>query len=348
MSDHFKVPVRDLDENHKLNNLQNKGFSTDIFTEEALQFLDRYQTSKKENPFFCYIAYTAPHDPRSPAPNYSKAYADEEIPIPENFKPLHPFRFDNFNVRDETLAPWPRTPEVIQSSLAEYYALIQHIDDRVGDLIKRLKKHDLYDNTLIIYAADNGLALGSHGLLGKQNLYEHSTKVPLIISGPGIPKAHTSKALVYLFDLFPTLVDYLKFETPEGMDGKSLVKVINQKEKQVRSSLYTAYRNTVRAVRNEDWKLIRYPQIDVTQLYHLEEDPQELNDLSQEPAYQTKVEEMMTLLKLHKEATDDTINLNPAQIQSKTYDYKTLVQKLDPWQPPYIIEKYFPKGTQRK
>lgn len=348
MSDHFKVPVRDLDENHKLNNLQHKGFSTDIFTEEALQFLDRYQTSKKENPFFCYIAFTAPHDPRSPAPNYSKAYADEEIPIPENFKPLHPFRFDNFNVRDETLAPWPRTPEVIQSSLAEYYALIQHIDDRVGDLIKRLKEHDLYDNTLIIYAADNGLALGSHGLLGKQNLYEHSTKVPLIISGPGIPKAHTSKALVYLFDLFPTLVDYLKFETPEGMDGKSLVKVINQKEKQVRSSLYTAYRNTVRAVRNEDWKLIRYPQIDVTQLYHLEEDPQELNDLSQEPVYQTKVEEMMTLLKLHKEATDDTINLNPAQIQSKTYDYKTLVQKLDPWQPPYIIEKYFPKGTQRK
>ena len=226
--------------------------------------------------------------------------------------------------------------------------MIQHIDDRVGDLIKRIKEHDLYDNTLIIYAADNGLALGSHGLLGKQNLYEHSTKVPLIISGPGIPKAHTSKALVYLFDLFPTLVDYLKFETPEGMDGKSLVKVINQKEKQVRSSLYTAYRNTVRAVRNEDWKLIRYPQIDVTQLYHLEEDPQELNDLSQEPAYQTKVEEMMTLLKLHKEATDDTINLNPAQIQSKTYDYKTLVQKLDPWQPPYIIEKYFPKGTQRK
>ena len=56
----------------------------------------------------------------------------------------------------------------------------------------------------------------------------------------------------------------------------------------------------------------------------------------------------MELLKLHKEAADDTINLNPAQIQSKAYDYKTLVQKLDPWQPPYIIEKYFPKGTERK
>lgn len=347
MSNHFKVPARDLDKKHKLNNLQSKGFSTDIFTDAALSYLDRYDQGERKQPFFCYIAYTAPHDPRSPAAKYLSAYAEDGIPIPKNFKPLHPFRFDDFNVRDETLAPWPRTPEVIQSSLAEYYALIQHIDDRVGDLIQRLKIHDLYENTLIIYAADNGLALGSHGLLGKQNLYEHSTKVPLIISGPGIPKEETTQALVYLYDLFPTLVDYLEIPQPEGIDGKSLLKVIRKEEKTVRTSLYTAYRNTVRAVRDEEWKLIHYPQINVTQLFHLKEDPQELNNLVEDTLYESRKNELMNTLKMHHESTDDTLNLTPSTIVSKEYDYKTLVQKRDRWQPPYIINKYFPKEVQQ-
>ena len=347
MSDHFNVPLRDLDEYNKLNNLHNEGFSTDIFADATLDYFDRYQASKKEKPFFCYLAFTAPHDPRSPSPKYSDIYSNNEIPVPENFKPLHPFRFDDFNVRDETLAPWPRTHDDIQSSIAEYYALIQHIDDRVGDLIKRLKKYDLYDNTVIIYAADNGLALGSHGLLGKQNLYEHSTKVPMIISGPKIPKAQTSKALVYLFDLFPTLIDYLNLKEPENIDGESLMDIINKKEKYERSSLYTAYRNTVRAVRNENWKLIYYPQINVKQLYNLKEDHNELNNLAEKSAYKTKIQEMMNLLEFHRIATDDTINLYPSRIQSKEYDYEDLVQKLDPWQPAYIIDKYFPKGTTR-
>ena len=347
MSDHFKVPVKDLNKYQKLTNLDFKGYSTDIFTEAALDYLDRYQASEKQNPFFCYLAYTAPHDPRSPAQKYLNAYAEDEIPIPENFKTLHPFRFDDFNIRDETLAPWPRTPKAIQSSLAEYYALIQHIDDRVGDLIKRLKKYDLYKNTLIIYASDNGLALGSHGLLGKQNLYEHSTKVPLIISGPGIPKGQTSEALVYLFDIFPTLMDYLGFEKPEDIDGKSLINLIYNKENKVRTSLYTAYRNTVRAIRDEKWKLIFYPQIKVTQLYNLKEDPNELNNLALNSLYKTRVKEMMNLLKYNLEINNDTINLNPPKVVSKEYNYKNLIQKLDPWQPKYIIEKYFPEGTSR-
>ena len=346
MSDHFNVPTRKLDK-QKLGAPTKQGFSTDLFADAALEYLDQYKASKTENPFFCYVAFTAPHDPRSPAPGYTDVYAEDEIPLPPNFASLHPFRFDNFNVRDETLAPWPRTPKDIQSSLAEYYALIQHIDDRVGDLIARLKKHQLFENTLIIYAADNGLAIGSHGLLGKQNLYEHSTKVPLIISGPGIPKNKSTEALVYLFDLFPTLVEYLKFPLPEQIDGKSLIKLIQGEENQVRSSLYTAYRNTVRAVRDQEWKLIRYPKIDVTQLYHLKEDPHEQNNLSENPLYAQKVKDLMLLLEEHRLATDDTITMNPKSFQSKEYDYRTLIQKLDPWQPPYIIEKYFPKGTKR-
>ena len=252
------------------------------------------------------------------------------------------------NERDETLAPWPRTEKIIQSSIAEYYSLIQHIDDRVGDIIKRLKEYDLFDNTLIIYASDNGLALGSHGLLGKQNLYEHSTKVPLIISGPGIPKGQTSKALVYLFDLFPTVTEYLKLQKPNNIDGLSLMNIIQNKQKEVRNSLYTAYRNSVRAVREKDWKLIYYPKINYTQLYNLKSDPYELDNLAKNSENQIKVDKMMKLLSYHRDATDDTINLKPLKIQSKEYDYKKLVQNLDQWQPKYIIDKYFPEGTKRE
>lgn len=348
MSDHFNVPVRQMDANQVLGEPEEKSFSTDLFADAALEFLDRYGAGDRKNPFFCYVAFTAPHDPRSPAPKYADAYGEKEIPLPKNFKPLHPFRFDDFNVRDETLAPWPRTPEVIQSSLAEYYALIQHIDDRVGDIVARLEQHDLLENTLIIYAADNGLAVGSHGLLGKQNLYEHSMKVPLIISGPGISKGQTTNALVYLYDLFPTLTQYLKVPTPEGIDGHSLMNIINQQEKQVRSSLYTAYRNTIRAVRDDNWKLIRYPQIDHTQLYHLKEDPHETNNLATHPEYTAKIEQMMALLKMHHQATDDTINLSPSSIVSKEYDYKTLKQTPDKWQPAYILNKYFPQQKNSK
>ena len=135
------------------------------------------------------------------------------------------------NLRDETLAPWPRTPEIIQESLSDYYALISHMDKRIGDIIETLKTKGLFENTIIIYAADNGLAIGSHGLLGKQNLYEHSTKVPLIISGPGIPKNETCEALVYLFDIFPTLASMCNLPAPENINGENMTDLIKGKRK---------------------------------------------------------------------------------------------------------------------
>lgn len=343
MSDHFKVPLRDMQADGTLGESYERSFSTDIFADAALEFLERYSDGPQESPFFCYVAFTAPHDPRSPHESYREAYADSILPVPGNFKALHPFRFDDFNVRDETLAPWPRTPEIIQSSLADYYGLIQHLDKRVGDLIAKLEDENLLDNTLIIYAADNGLAIGSHGLLGKQSLYEHSTKVPLIISGPGIPKGQTSDALAYLFDLFPTLMDYLELPQPEGIDGQSLLPVIQHKQEGVRTHLYTAYRNTVRALRDQEWKLIYYPQLNHHQLFNLNRDPLEINNLAYAPAHREKVQEMMKLIKQHRDETTDTLNLYPEKIMPKAYDYRTLKQTPDPWQPEYTLKKYFPK-----
>lgn len=347
MSDHYNVPCRTLGSDGKLTEPVKKGYSTDLFAEAAINFLSTYASGAKQNPFFCYVAFTAPHDPRSPHKDYMGMYPDGTIPLPGNFKELHPFAFDALNVRDETLGAWPRTPEMIQQSLSDYYALISHLDNRIGEIIENLKKLGLYGNTIIVYAADNGLAIGSHGLLGKQDLYEHSMKVPLIISGPGIPKNEVRKAMLYLFDLFPTLSDLCGLPSPEGVDGKDFVPVLMGKEKAVRHSIYTAYRNTVRAVRTEEWKLIRYPQRNYSQLFNLKNDPLEINNLAALPENKAKVDELMALLDEWHTSTNDTAAMNPKTFLPMGYDYKKLIQKPDVHQPDYILDKYF-KGVDLK
>ncbi|MFA5814253.1 MAG: sulfatase-like hydrolase/transferase [Bacteroidales bacterium] len=343
MCNHYIVPCQDLGPDGKLSEPVNKGYSTDLFAQAAMDFINEYANGKKEKPFFCYVAFTAPHDPRSPREDYIGMYPDESIPVPGNFMKLHPFAFDQLDIRDETLAPWPRTPEIIQASLADYYALISHLDAKVGEIIETLKKNSLYDKTIIIYSADNGLAIGSHGLLGKQSLYEDCMKVPLIFTGPGIPKAKVSDALVYLYDIFPTLSNLSKLPVPEGIDGKDITPVIRGTAEGVRTSLYTVYRNTVRAVRTKEWKLIRYPERNYTQLFNLEKDPLEINNLAARPEYQTKVYEMMDILKDWYMATDDTASLTPKTILPLEYDYKKLKQVPDENQPEYILKKYFNK-----
>lgn len=341
MGDHFNIAVRDMDSRGVLGEPTKKGFSTDLFSEAAIGFIEEYAETDRKNPFFCYVAFTVPHDPYSPSPPYLDKYPDGSIPLPENFMPLHPFEYDNMTIRDENLTSWPREPAIIQSILSDYYSLITHLDDQVGNIIEVLKKNGLYENTIIVYAADNGLAAGSHGLLGKQNLYEHSTKVPLILKGPGIPKDTEFDALVYLYDLYPTLSELAGLPKPAGIDGLNLVNVLNGTANEIRSSLFTAYRHTIRAVRDKEWKLIRYPERDFTQLYHLPSDPYELKNLASTIEHMEKEAELMSLLKDWQQETGDTASLTADVILPLNYDYKILVRKPDQWQPEYTLDKYF-------
>ena len=341
MSDHFKVPARDLGENGILSEPEMKDFSTDIFAGSAIDFIDDYSNGNRENPFFCYVAFTAPHDPYSPKPGFIDAYPDQALPLPGNYMPLHPFQFDDLTVRDENLLDWPREPEKVRSVLSDYYALISHLDKAVGDIISTLKKNGIYDNTIIVYAADNGLAVGSHGLLGKQNLYEHSMKVPLIITGPGIPEDKVSDAFVYLFDIFPTLAELSNVPLPGETDGKSLVPLMSGISDEVRNSLFTAYRHTVRAVRTDEWKLIRYPERDLSQLFNLAADPLELNNLAEAELHKAKLAEMTGLMKEWQRELNDNAPLTVTDILPLKYDHKKLIRKPDHWQPEYTLKKYF-------
>ena len=348
MANHFQVPCRNLGPDGKLSDPEMKGFSTDIFSGSAVDFIKEYAGGGRKNPFFCYVAFTVPHDPYSPRPDFIDAYPDQSLPLPGNYMPLHPFQFDDLMVRDENLLPWPRSPEMVRSVLSDYYAMVTHLDKAVGNIIETLKQNDLYDNTIIVYAADNGLAAGSHGLLGKQNLYEHSMKVPLIITGPGIPEGKKSDAFVYLYDIFPTLAEICNIPLPTGTDGLSLASIIKGESESVRSSLFTAYRRTVRAVRTSEWKLIRYPERDYVQLFNLSEDPFELNNLAKDVAYISILNDMTELLKRSQAEMEDPAPYTADRILPLDYDFTRLVRKPDQWQPEYTLKKYFYTGTKMK
>jgi arylsulfatase A-like enzyme len=161
-------------------------------------------------------------------------------------------------------------------------------------------------DTLIVFAGDNGLAVGKHGLMGKQSLYDHSARVPLVFAGPGVPRGKKSEALVYLFDVFPTLCALTGVPAPKTVEGESLLPILTGKKAKVRESVFGAYRDVQRMVRTQRWKLIRYPKINRTQLFDIQADPDEVRDLSGEAKHVGRVAEMMKLLgEWQKKVGDD-------------------------------------------
>jgi len=307
MANHLKVPVYDFDPTGKYPKSKayiGEKFSSILFSDAIIKFLQEY---KSDSPFFAYVSYTAPHDPRMAPREYADMYPPDKIKLPKNFKPEHPFDNGELKIRDEELAPWPRTPEIIREHIAAYYAMITHLDAQIGRVMKTLEQTGRADNTIIIFAGDNGLAVGQHGLLGKQNLYEHSVRVPLIMAGPDIPQNKNTEALCYLNDIYPTVCDILDLEIPESVESISLLPVIQNKKKSVRDNLFYVYKHVQRGVRGDRWKLIKYHVQEkyTTQLFDLNKDPWELNNLANEPAQESRLKKMNKLLQQWMKKLDD-------------------------------------------
>ncbi len=286
-------------------------YSTTLYADNAVRFLSS-QTAKT-NPFFCYVAFTSPHDPRTPPGKFSSMYNPKKITLPANFLIKHPFDNGDLNVRDEQLLPIPRDPEAIKKDIALYYGMVSEMDAQVGRILEALEKSGLKEHTLIVFAGDNGLAVGQHGLLGKQNLYEHSIRVPMIISGPGVPFNKKTEGFTYLSDITPTIMDYLQVQKPSSIEGRSLLPVIQDPSRKVRSSIYNVYGHWSRSIKTEDgFKLIVYnvDGIETTQLFNLKNDPLEIQDLSKNPAHSEKIPQMRSILKQQMFAAYDDLNID--------------------------------------
>lgn len=253
---------------------QGVGLTPDIseqFARAAVEFLQQ----PRSGPFFLQVNFTAPHDPLLLPSRYQGAYDARDIPLPANFAPQHPFDHGNFDGRDERLFHWPRLPDETRRALAVYYSVIEHLDEQVGHILHALDVNGQRDNTIVIYSSDHGLAIGSHGLRGKQNMYEHSIGVPLIFRGPGIPANRRTAAQCYLRDLYPTTCDLCAVPTPATVQGRSLRPALGGDSESIYDEVVCHYRDVQRMLRTAEWKYIVYPQAGVEQLFHLPSDPDE-------------------------------------------------------------------------
>ncbi len=286
---------------------------SESLADEAIGFLA--DADEHEQPFFMYIAFNAPHDPRQAPREYLERYPAEEMRVPVNFLNAYPYRDPigcPHRLRDEFLAPMPRTQHAVQVHRSEYYAIVNHMDSQIGRILEALQASGHADNTWVFFTSDHGLAVGQHGLLGKQNMYDHSIRVPFLVAGPGVPAGQHLSEPIYYQDIMPTALELAGAQPHEAVDFQSLLPIIRGEQPSRYPSIYTAYRNHQRAVTQDGWKLIAYPQVPLLRLYHLAEDPHECHDLADEPEHAQRIRNLFAELRRWQQETGDALDLTAA------------------------------------
>ena len=282
---------------------------SEVLKDDAVNFIE--QASQKENPFFMYLAFSAPHDPRQAPQKYIDMYPLENISVPKNFLPEFPYNEEMSNGRSqrgENLAPFPRTELSVKKHIQEYYASITHLDAQVGDILKALKTAGKFDNTIVIFTSDHGLAMGQHGMFSKSTLFEHSVKMPLIISGMGIPKKKRIEENVYMQDIMPTTLEMAGAKIPDYVFFNSFLDVIHNDHKSHYSAIYGGLKQHQRSIIKNRFKLYVLTKIDKVFLFDLEKDPYEINNLANDPSQKSKVvllfQDLITLQKTVNDKLD--------------------------------------------
>ncbi len=269
----------------------------------VLEYLDAREKSGDSDPFMIYYGFSHPHDPRNGTEELLKKYGatnnvkkgtpptmNPERPapaLPVTYLPKHPFHHGHLNLRDEekVAGVWTnRDAATIRNEMGREFACSENVDIQIGKVLDKLQEMGELENTYVIYTADHGIAVGRHGLTGKQNLYEHTWRVPYLVMGPGVQKGERVQGNIYLLDTLRTLLDLAKIDVPDSVEGRSFKPVLTGEKEQVRDALYGVYcggtKPGMRAIRKGDWKLIKYDVLDgkvrETQLFNLKENPNEL------------------------------------------------------------------------
>jgi len=286
---------------------------SEVVGDEAVEYLQSGRTP--EQPFFMYVAFNAPHDPRQSPQSYLDQYPLTRMGLPDNFLPEYPFKDAigcSAALRDENLAAFPRTEYAVKVQRREYYAIISHLDAQVGRILDTLEASGEADHTWIFFTSDHGLAVGHHGLFGKQNMYDHSLRVPFIVVGPNVAAGEKIDAPIYLQDVLPTALELAGSSIPEHVEFQSLLPFFSKgSEAPRRRQIYGAYMSQQRAIIRDGWKLIVYPEVPVARLYDLAADPQEKNDLSHDPSQTERKRTLLQHLQEEQRSLQDELDLAP-------------------------------------
>jgi choline-sulfatase len=278
--------------------------SARVWSEAASGYL--LKRANQQDPFLLYVGFNSPHDPRQAPKEFVDRYPRNRIEVPSNHLPEHPFDQGDKRIRDELLAPFPRSREAVQLHRSEYYAHTTYMDAQIGHILDALDRSGQAANTYVIFTADHGLAVGQHGLMGKQNLYDHSIRVPLLVSGPGIPAGEQVEEMVYQHSLFATSCELAGVTAPKTVEFPSLVDLLKGHGREKHDAVFSYYRGFQRAVRTRQHKLILYPEVGVTQLFDLNKDPWEIHNLADDRKYTAlKGSLLETLHHFQRELGDD-------------------------------------------
>lgn len=319
--------------------------------ERVLDYLNKRELTEDADPFLIYFGFSHPHDVRDGTPELLKKYgavnhrdkatlppANAKQPnLPINWLPKHPFHHGHPGLRDavKVRGVWERRDErTIRNEIGRQFACSEYIDQQIGRVLAKLKAMGELDNTYIIYTADHGMAIGRHGLQGKQNLYEHTWRVPFVVKGPSIKPGSRAQGNVYLLDTLATLCSLAGIQPPATNEGISLEPVLKGRTQTVRETLYGVYsggtKPGMRSVRHGDWKLIKYDVMDgsvrKTQLFNLKENPHEFLrehhalrpfpepspmafNLAESPKYAAKRKELEALLLREMNRLNDPFRL---------------------------------------
>jgi choline-sulfatase len=283
---------------------------SEVVADDTIAFLE--QANQHNQPFFMYVAFNAPHDPRQSPKEFVDQYPSNEISVPANFLPEYPYKDAigcGTELRDEQLAPFPRTEQAVQVNRQEYYAIITHMDQQIGRILDALEASGRSDNTFVFFTADHGLAVGHHGLMGKQNMYEHSMRVPFLVAGPGIAADKNISTPIYLQDVMPTTLALAGAVVPESVQFKNLLPLIRGQRDQQYQAIYGGYTRLQRMVTENNRKLILYPEVPKARLFDLENDPREMNDLAAQPEQQATMKSLFATLRDLQAETGDNLEL---------------------------------------
>lgn len=262
-------------------------YSSVAFTDDAVAYLEE----DHDRPFLMVLAYTVGHDVFRAPPGFEGKYAPGEVPLPPNFLPKPPFEQFFPQIRDETVLPFPRTETSVREATAEYYAMIEHLDGQIGRILAAMKENGLESNTLVVFGSAKGLSLGSHGIVGKQTMYEEGLRTSLIVRHPTLkPASHTQDALVSNMDLLPTICEAAGVAIPAGVEGRSLLGLYDGSRTERRERLFFSYHDpnrftVTRAIRTERHKLVLHLVTGERQLFDLESDPYEIENLAGRPEW---------------------------------------------------------------